>query len=129
MPSSARTHTAIEILVRTLSVVTGEMKRKNFSMAPAPPPPKRANKDAGNSVTSTGVAKNPFASSQNDPRANAVSHHAIQRFTVRAGTPSMGRLRHRRPAAATRPAMLATTTTAPTYTLRPRNLTDGGVAR
>jgi hypothetical protein len=25
--------------------------------------------------------------------------------------------------------MLAKTTTAPTYTLRPRNLTDGGVAR
>ena len=118
----------IAILARTLSVVTGAINRKLFSTALAPGP-KCSSREAGISAISTGVAKNALASSQNGPSAKTVCHHVNHRRTVRAGTPSIGGPRRRVSAAAARPATLATITSAPTYTLRPRNRTEGGGAR
>ena len=59
---------------------------------------------------------------------NGPRHQRSHRRVVRAGTPVV-RVDRARASSAASATTLATITTAPTYTRRPRNRTDGGVAR
>ena len=58
---------------------------------------------------------------------NGPHHHPSHRRTVRAGTPVVDRIS--RSAVSACATMLATITTTPRYTRRPRKRTDGGSAR
>src|SRR5271170_6249412 len=82
--------------------------------------------DAGNSLVSTPTSRACTATSTAVLR-NGPCHHPSHRFVVRAGTPVTRRTDPSVPSACA--SMLATSTTAPRYTRRPRNRSDGGVAR
>lgn len=100
----------IAILAFTLVVVSGAVKRSIFSSASARPPRNRDKSDPGSAPTSTGFAKNAFASVQNALSAKTARHHASHLCTVRTGTPCTRRALPRPVIDVARAAALATIT-------------------
>src|ERR1017187_264939 len=120
-------YTSISIRARTLVVVIGAMSESVRLSTSAPPT--RSSNDAGSRSTATDAAKSAFASVQKADNAKTVCHQTSHRRTVRTGTPFTSLTRPRPTSFVSRPIPLAITTTAAKYSLRPRNRSDGGVAR
>ena len=110
-----------------LAVVIGASQAKSLAMGAGPSPTSRSRSETG-SCRRLGAGTRRADKSTNGPLfANGPRHQRSHRRVVRAGTPVV---RTPAPTVATASATaLASTTTAPTYTRRPRNRTDGGVAR
>lgn len=112
-----------------LPVVIGKMQRSSPSQRSWALPVNRSSSAAGNSERGTGGSSVPLAARQNGVAGNSSHHHRRQRPTVRRLTPTnASRWRIRAGVGPQRSAAISTTT-APKWTLRPRNRNEGGVAR
>jgi hypothetical protein len=89
-------------------------------------PANRPNADAGNRFSSTGGMKRLLSLCHNRVAIKPVCQKRCQRRTVRLGTFASVALQSGLAQSAERKAA-TNTTTAPTYTLRPKNRTDRGV--
>lgn len=89
----------------------------------------RDSTDAGSAATSTAGTKRPRTLSQKRLVAKIVDHHLHHRASVRRLIPSTADSLVTAAFEGPRTSADASTTTAPTYTLRPRKRTDGGVHR
>ena len=107
-------------------VVSGAITESSRSTPAVGPPRKRSSRDRGRSARVGAGTMRPAITAKRLVEGKLFRHHALHRRAVRAGTPVSPASARPRIASATTLAMI---TTAPTYTRRPRNRTDGGVAR
>jgi hypothetical protein len=110
-----------------LAVVSGATQVKSLAMGAGPSPPSRSRIETGARRRSGAGPRRADRSTKGAVDVNGPRHHPSHRRVVRAGTPVV-----QTPAltvAAATATALTSTTIAPMYTRRPRNRTDGGVAR